>query len=168
MQEAKENPARHYVVKKLTFSDGTVMDIVPSAGSSNLSLPFILTDTFYDNARVHFFCSDPRLEHVPVAGGTRAKGTAMRLAVVHQYVPPTPCLRRSSNYSYNDHMDSIDTFDHIKVLSTPKYSFRRWPLKFFFSVLLSIVESNAFIIYRRLCEIAHKADRKSTRLNSSH
>lgn len=52
-------------------------------------------------------------------------------------------------------MDSVDTFDHIKVFSSPQYRFRRWSSFFFFTILLGMAEANGFIMKRRLAQLSH-------------
>src|SRR3546814_6860092 len=85
LRRAKSNPALHYVVNKVVQPDGTAVNLKPPFESSKKTskLPILAVDTFYDNAPVHFFCSVPQFDHVPVKGGKRANGEATRLDIVH-------------------------------------------------------------------------------------
>ena len=66
----------------ITDPDGLTTDLRATAG------PLLMCTTFYDNAAVILFCSDPSFAHTPALGGVRATGEAERLDIVHAYGNP--------------------------------------------------------------------------------
>jgi hypothetical protein len=94
--------------------------------------------------------SNPKFHFVKVKGGVRKKGEAMRYDFIH---------------AFNLDMDGTDQADHIRGFSILKYRFLKWTNKIVFNFLLPQVESNIFILRKKLFkergipELTHRESR---------